>query len=240
MRQQKSELHSRECFPEQKYDRKSLGMETRGWKCDEGQPYLSFDLCDRHRTYLCRPSANKPKSRPARSSVTAVVCLTDQPHSARNRNRKADAGSITAQPYAAVAESPQGVEHLGPAEFARSRRSECVPGAASRYKLSATGQEQCAGEASLAVRAVDGISLLQGIEVSAPSPSLPGGFEPRTVVAHGHAHVVGARGPHNCGRACSLRCAGWVDSRGVRSAQKSDFFLPLRSRPPRRHQAKRY
>lgn len=83
MRQQKSELHSRECFPEQKYDRKSLGMETRGWKCDEGQPYLSFDLCDRHRTYLCRPSANKPKSRPARSSVTAVVCLTDQPHSAR-------------------------------------------------------------------------------------------------------------------------------------------------------------
>jgi hypothetical protein len=85
---------------------------------------------------------------------------------------------------------------FGPAEFARSRRSGCVPGAACRHQQLATGQEQCAGDTSLAVRAVDGISLLQGIEVSAPSPSLPGGFELRTVVMHGHAHVGRARGPH--------------------------------------------
>ena len=38
-------------------------------------------------------------------------------------------------------------------------------------------------------------------------------------------HTLAARVAHTCGRACRLRCAGWIDSRrGVGSAQKSEIF----------------
>ena len=38
-------------------------------------------------------------------------------------------------------------------------------------------------------------------------------------------HTLAARVAHTRGRACRLRCAGWIDSRrGVGSAQKSEIF----------------
>ena len=52
-------------------------------------------------------------------------------------------------------------------------------------------------------------------------------------------HTLAARVVHTCGRACRLRCAGWIDPREVRSVHRSPIFS-LRSRPPRRHQAKHY
>jgi hypothetical protein len=127
----------------------------------------------------------------------------------------------------------------GTAEFARSRRSGCVPGAACRHQQSATGQERCAGDTSLAVRAVDGISLLQGIEVSAPSPSHPGGFELRTVVVHVHAHVWQRAWPtHAVEPAGCVAPVGSIQETSPFSTEVRDFFL--RSRPPRRHKAKHY
>jgi hypothetical protein len=100
------------------------------------------------------------------------------------------------QPYAAVVGSPPGWSILGQLGLREVGEVVAFLAPPAVTKQSATGQEQCAGDTLLAIGAVDGISLLQGIEVSAPIPSLPGGFELQTVVMHGHAHVGRARGPH--------------------------------------------
>jgi hypothetical protein len=144
-------------------------------QCNKGQPYLSFDLCDRHRTYLCRPPANNPQSRPALCHCCRVP---DSPN--RSQLDQEPQGRCRVNHRAALCRrcrKSAGVEHLGELSLREVGEVTAFLAPPPVTKLSATGQEQCAGHTSLAVTAVDGISLLQGIEVSAPSPSLPGGFE---------------------------------------------------------------
>ena len=121
----KSELHSR-MLSRAKYDRKSDTIKSKTSSATTGGPTYSANLCDSHKTYLCPPT-HRRAGPPTAENCRCCRVLGRPNHSQLDQAPKEPAGSITAQPYAAVAAVDRGEE-------ARSQRDVAVPDAARRLR----------------------------------------------------------------------------------------------------------
>jgi hypothetical protein len=109
-----------------KYDRKSDAIKSKTSSATTGGPTYSANLCDSHKTYLCPPT-HRRTGPPAAENCRCCRVPGRPNHSQLDQAQKEPAGSITAQPYAAVAAVDRG-------KAARSQRDVAVPDAARRLR----------------------------------------------------------------------------------------------------------
>jgi len=82
-------------------------VKSKKWQCDDRRAYLFHNLCDSHKTYLCPPTHRRAD--PPAAENCRCCRVPERPcRSQLDQAPKEPAGSITVQPYAAVAAVKQG------------------------------------------------------------------------------------------------------------------------------------